>query len=109
MIFKKKVRVKKYEPRVEKDVTVVINTKTDTILKLDCVPSLSKDDVFKFNGNHNKKGLMNKKSEIILDAEWDNIKPLYDKTHIRNKRKRIVDFNQGIDSRLVNDEYHRLQ
>ncbi len=79
MIFKKKVRVKKYEPRVEKDVTVVINTKTDTILKLDCVPSLSKDDVFKFNGNHNKKGLMNKKSEIILDAEWDNIKPLYDK------------------------------
>ena len=29
--------------------------------------------------------------------------PLYEKTHKPSKRKRIVDFNQGIDSRLITD------
>lgn len=37
--------------------------------------------------------------------ELDNIvRPLYEKTHKPSKRKRIVDFNQGIDSRLITDE-----
>ena len=40
------------------------------------------------------------KKEDILELDKD-IRPLYEKTHKPSKRKRIVDFNQGIDSRLV--------
>lgn len=36
----------------------------------------------------------------ILELE-DYFMPLYEKTHKSSKRKRIVDFNQGIDSRLI--------
>lgn len=31
------------------------------------------------------------------------VRPLYNKIYKPTKHKRIVDFNQGIDSRLVND------
>lgn len=31
------------------------------------------------------------------------VRPLYEKTHKPSKRKRIVDFNQGIDSRLITE------
>lgn len=41
--------------------------------------------------------------ESILELE-DFVRPYYEKTHKRLKRKRIVDFNQGIDSRLVTIE-----
>ena len=34
----------------------------------------------------------------------DYIRPLYEKTHKPSKRKRIVDFNQGKDSRLITEE-----
>jgi len=37
--------------------------------------------------------------------EFDEIaRPLYDKHFKRTKRKRIIDFNQGVDARLVTDE-----
>lgn len=36
----------------------------------------------------------------ILELE-EYVRPLYEKTHKPSKRKRIVDFNQGIDSRLI--------
>lgn len=78
MTFKKKVRSKKYEPRIEKDITVIVNTKNDTVSKLDFVPRMSRYDTFIVNGTNSKKGLMNKKSEIILNTEWDSIKPLHD-------------------------------
>lgn len=39
----------------------------------------------------------------ILDLD-EYIRPLYAKTHKVTKRKRIVDFNQGIDSRLITDK-----
>lgn len=42
------------------------------------------------------------KEEIL--ALDDFIRPLYEKTHKPLKRKRIVDFNQGIDSRLITKE-----
>ena len=38
--------------------------------------------------------------EAILALD-EYFRPLYDKTHKATKRKRIVDFNQGIDSRLI--------
>lgn len=38
--------------------------------------------------------------EDILGLD-EYVHPLYDKTHKPSKRKRIVDFNQGIDSRLI--------
>ena len=38
--------------------------------------------------------------EEIIKLE-DYFRPLYVKTHKFSKRKRIVDFNQGIDSRLI--------
>ncbi len=41
-----------------------------------------------------------KSSILELDSY---VRPLYDKTHKAGKRKRIVDFNQGIDSRLITD------
>lgn len=41
------------------------------------------------------------KDEILELDEY--IRPLYEKTHKYSKRKRIVDFNQGIDSRLVTE------
>ena len=78
MTFKKKVRSKKYEPRIEKDITVIVNTKNDTVSKIDFIPRMSRYDVFIINGKNSKKGLMNKKSEIILNTEWDSIKPLQD-------------------------------
>lgn len=40
--------------------------------------------------------------ENILTLD-DYIRPLYEKTHKPSKRKRIVDFNQGIDSRLITE------
>lgn len=42
------------------------------------------------------------KENILALDEY--VRPLYEKTHKRGKRKRIVDFNQGIDSRLITDE-----
>ena len=41
--------------------------------------------------------------EDILSLD-DYIRPLYEKTHKPSKRKRIVDFNQGVDSRLITEE-----
>ncbi len=41
--------------------------------------------------------------EKILELD-KFVRPLYAKTHRPTKRKRIIDFNQGIDSRLVTDE-----
>lgn len=41
--------------------------------------------------------------EAILELD-EIVRPLYEKTHKPSKRKRIVDFNQGIDSRLISDE-----
>lgn len=41
--------------------------------------------------------------EMILSLE-DYIRPFYEKTHKPSKRKRIVDFNQGLDSRLITTE-----
>lgn len=40
--------------------------------------------------------------EAILELD-EVVCPLYEKTHKPSKRKRIVDFNQGIDSRLITD------
>ena len=39
------------------------------------------------------------KEDILALDEY--VRPLYKKTHRPSKRKRIVDFNQGIDSRLI--------
>ena len=39
------------------------------------------------------------KEDILALDEY--VRPLYKKTHKPSKRKRIVDFNQGIDSRLI--------
>lgn len=39
------------------------------------------------------------KDSILAMDEY--VRPLYEKTHKPTKRKRIVDFNQGIDSRLI--------
>lgn len=41
--------------------------------------------------------------EAILGLD-EYVRPYYEKTHKPAKRKRIVDFNQGIDSRLISDE-----
>ena len=41
--------------------------------------------------------------ENILALD-DFVRPLYEKTHKPSKCTRIVDFNQGIDSRLITDE-----
>ena len=41
--------------------------------------------------------------ESILNLD-EYVRPLYEKTHKPSKRKRIVDFNQGIDSRLITKE-----
>lgn len=38
--------------------------------------------------------------EAILNLD-EIVRPLYEKTHKPSKKKRIVDFNQGIDSRLI--------
>lgn len=38
--------------------------------------------------------------EAILNLD-EIVRPLYEKTHKSSKKKRIVDFNQGIDSRLI--------
>ena len=40
--------------------------------------------------------------EDILGLD-EYVRPLYEKTHKTSKRKRIVDFNQGIDSRLITE------
>ena len=42
-----------------------------------------------------------KKDILELD---ETVKPIYEKTFKPSKRKRIVDFNQGIDSRLITPE-----
>lgn len=44
--------------------------------------------------------------EAIVDFD-QTARPLYDKFFKRAKRKRYIDFNQGVDARLVNDENMR--
>lgn len=78
MSFKKKTHTKKHEPRIETSVTVIINTKTDEISKMDILPSMSNEDIFKITNEHHKVGLMNKKYEIVFKTEWDSIKELHD-------------------------------
>jgi hypothetical protein len=47
-------------------------------------------------------------SKKALLSLYDTIKPYYER-HLKNsKRKRIVDFNQGIDARLIDEENARL-
>lgn len=41
--------------------------------------------------------------DAIIELD-DYIRPLYEKTHKPGRKKRIIDFNQGIDSRLITDE-----
>ena len=41
--------------------------------------------------------------QAILELD-DYVRPLYEKTHKQSMKRRIVDFNQGIDSRLITDE-----
>lgn len=41
--------------------------------------------------------------EAILELD-ETVRPLYEKTHRPTKKKRIVDFNQGIDSRFIKNE-----
>jgi len=41
--------------------------------------------------------------DAILSLD-EYVRPLYQKTHSISKRKRIVDFNQGIDSRLITEK-----
>lgn len=41
--------------------------------------------------------------KAILDLD-EIVRPLYEKTHRPSKKKRIVDFNQGIDSRLITSD-----
>ncbi len=81
MTFKKKFKTKKYEPKLKKDITVIINTKTDTVSKTDFIPILSPDDIFIIKAENNKLGLMNKKGEIILELEYDKIEALRDKNN----------------------------
>lgn len=64
------------------------STKTDLYLKLE-----EKKCLYDYTAT--------KKSILELD---EYIKPIYDKLYKPGKRKRIVDFNQGIDSRLINDD-----
>lgn len=42
------------------------------------------------------------KKEAVFST-YDKVKPLFEKMYKRKGRKRFVDFNQGIDSRLIND------
>lgn len=44
--------------------------------------------------------------EAILELD-DYVRPLYEKIYKPKKRKRIVDFNQGIDSRLITEDNMR--
>lgn len=43
------------------------------------------------------------KKEAIF-ATYDTLKPWFEKFYANNPKKRYVDFNQGIDSRLITDE-----
>jgi hypothetical protein len=43
------------------------------------------------------------KKQAILDT-YDTLKPYFEKMYSNHPKKRYVDFNQGIDSRLVTDE-----
>ncbi|WP_160684295.1 hypothetical protein [Clostridium sp. C2-6-12] len=53
-----------------------------------------------------EKGLLEfhtAKKETILEI-YDEVKDLFGEFYNRKSRKRFVDFNQGIDARLINDE-----
>ena len=42
-------------------------------------------------------------ADAIISMD-EYVRPLYDKTYKSLKKKRIIDFNQGIDSRLINEQ-----
>ena len=42
-------------------------------------------------------------ADAIISMD-EYVRPLYEKTYKLSKKKRIIDFNQGIDSRLINEQ-----
>lgn len=69
-------------------------------LKSDEEKKLFYEELEKYNCD--KQWCVTKEGVLALEKY---VRPLYEKTHKTTKSvKRIVDFNQGIDSRLINDE-----
>ncbi len=98
MTFKKKVRNKNLDQDTEKDITVIVNTETDTVIKVDFLPSMSPYEVFTIIGDNRKRGLMNIKGEIILNIEYDNIKELND------TKKKYFFLTKGEEHYIFNSE-----
>jgi hypothetical protein len=74
---------------------------------LDKTSGDERQTIYELLENNNLLNIYSASKKILLDL-YDTIKPYYEKHLSNSERKRIVDFNQGIDARLINDENARL-
>ena len=65
---------------------------------------LLKDGSLEYNTRYRSGSADENATRDAILALDDFVKPLFERTYHARPRARIVDFNQGIDSRLVNDE-----
>ncbi|MDR1302824.1 MAG: hypothetical protein LBK43_10210, partial [Treponema sp.] len=74
---------------------------------LDKLSNNEKQIIYELLKNNNLLNIYSASKKALLEL-YDAIKPYYE-LHINNsKKKRIVDFNQGIDARLINEENAQL-
>jgi hypothetical protein len=66
-----------------------------------------KQSIYELLKNNNLLNIYSVSKKALLGL-YNSIKPYYEKYINNSERKRIVDFNQGIDARLINEENAKL-
>jgi hypothetical protein len=74
---------------------------------LDKMSDNERQIIYELLKSNNLLNIYSASKDVLLNL-YDKIKPYYEKHLNNSERKRIVDFNQGIDARLINEENAKL-
>jgi hypothetical protein len=74
---------------------------------LDKLSNNEKQIIYELLKNNNLLNIYSASKKVLLEL-YDTIKPYYERNINNSGKKRIVDFNQGVDARLINEENAQL-